>query len=176
MEVQWHWPVRTLHKITGSLTLSFNKARQLPSYIKRVHAEVEVEKTTINQECLVNRMLFIEEGLLANNIHSLEMMFFSWQYLQGRNFPRFPRFTPITKIMFSKIVSTLDPITSISSDTRVSLANGNKLEEKAEHIHFKLIANTHILCQLQLFNAKHAYSEHISTETHIVWANHNFFK
>ena len=93
---------------------------------------------------------------------------FSWQYLRGRQYPPFPRFTPITKIMFSKIVSTLDPITSISSDTRVSLANGNKLEEKAEHIHFKPIANTHILCQSQLFNAKHAYSEPISTETHIV--------
>ena len=101
---------------------------------------------------------------------------FSWQYLRGRQHPPFPWFTPITKIMFSKIVSTLDPITSISSDTRVSLANGNKLEEKAEHIHFKPIANTHILCQSQLFNAKHAYSEPISTETHIVWANHNYFK
>ena len=95
---------------------------------------------------------------------------FSWQYLRGRQYPPLPRFTPITKI---NIASTLDPITSISSDTRVSLANGNKLEEKAEHIHFKPIANTHILCRLQLFNAK-AYSEHFSTETHIVWANHNF--
>ena len=76
--------------------------------------------------------------------------------------------TPTTNIMFSKIVSPLDPIIYISSDTRVSLANGYKLEEKAEHIHFKPIANMHILCQSQLFNAKHAYSEPISTETQIV--------
>ena len=78
--------------------------------------------------------------------------------------------------MFSKIVGTLDPITSISSDTRVSLANGKKLEEKAEHIHFKPIANTHILCQSQLFHAKNAYSEPILSETHIVWANYNYLK
>ena len=96
------------------------------------------------------------------------MVFFHDKIYEADNILLFPQYTPITTIMFLKIVRTLDPITSISTDTRAPLANSNKLEEKAHHIHFKPIANTHILCQSQLFNVKHAYSEPISTETHIV--------
>ena len=57
-------------KFTGSLTFSFNSFEAIQK------DEVEVEKCTINQESLINRMLFIKEGLLGNKIYSLEMMFF----------------------------------------------------------------------------------------------------
>jgi len=56
------------------------------------------------------------------------------------------------------------------------LANSTKFEEKADDIHFKLIANTHILHQSQLFNVKYTYSESISTETNKARANHYYFK
>ena len=54
-------------------------------------------------------------------IHSIPWFFHDKIY-KADNILLFPQYTPITNVMFSKIVRTLDPITSILTDTRVPLA------------------------------------------------------